>query len=133
MSRIDEVVAYAREALSAAADPEKAAGAVRDYYFFVYQLSEVVKAEVLAPYGVTDESLRPMKEAISLIDRAVAELEEDGEGWYELGTVGTRLSNMSSEFDTRTYGHPKLSALVEATGRYDLDRSGPHLRIRPKS
>ncbi|MDG6909513.1 MAG: LLM class flavin-dependent oxidoreductase [Nitrososphaerota archaeon] len=44
-------------------DPEKAAGAVRDYYFFVYQLSEVVKAEVLAPYGVTDESLRPMKEA----------------------------------------------------------------------
>lgn len=77
-------------------------------------------------------TLRPMKEAVSLIDRAVAELEEDGEGWYELGTVGTRLSNMSSEFDSRTYGHPKLSALVEATGRYDLDRSGPHLRIRPR-
>ncbi|HLS58178.1 MAG TPA: NYN domain-containing protein [Paracoccaceae bacterium] len=85
------------------------------------------------PAKTRKTTLRPMKEAISLIDRAVAELEEDGEGWYELGTVGTRLSNMSSEFDTRTYGHPKLSALVEATGRYDLDRSGPHLRIRPKS
>lgn len=45
------------------ADPKKASAAVRDYYFFVYQLSEVVRPEVLAPYGVTEGSLRPMKEA----------------------------------------------------------------------
>ncbi len=44
-------------------DSAKAAQAVRDYYFFVYQLSEVVRPEVLAPYGVTEEKLRPMKEA----------------------------------------------------------------------
>jgi len=44
-------------------DPKKAAQAVRDYYFFVYQLSDVVRPEVLAPYGITDEDLRPMKEA----------------------------------------------------------------------
>ncbi|HZW84873.1 MAG TPA: LLM class flavin-dependent oxidoreductase [Nitrososphaerales archaeon] len=44
-------------------DPAKARGVVRDYYFFVYQLADVVKPEVLAPYGITEESLRPMKEA----------------------------------------------------------------------
>jgi 5,10-methylenetetrahydromethanopterin reductase len=44
-------------------DPKKAAQAVRDYYFFVYQLCDVVRPEVLAPYGVTEEHLRPMKEA----------------------------------------------------------------------
>jgi 5,10-methylenetetrahydromethanopterin reductase len=44
-------------------DPTKAAQAVRDYYFFVYQLSDVVRPEVLAPYGVTEESLKPMKDA----------------------------------------------------------------------
>ena len=44
-------------------DPEKAAQAVRDYYFFAYQLAEVVKPEVLAPYGVTEEMLKPLKEA----------------------------------------------------------------------
>jgi NYN domain/OST-HTH/LOTUS domain len=76
-------------------------------------------------------SLRPMKEAVDLIRKAMGELEEDGEGWYQLGTVGNRLNNLSSEFDTRTYGHPKLSALVEATGKFELDRSGQHLRIRP--
>jgi hypothetical protein len=77
-------------------------------------------------------SLRPMKEAVDLITKAMGELEEDGQGWYQLGTVGTRLNNLSSEFDTRTYGHPKLSELVKASGKFDLDRSGPHLRIRPK-
>jgi alkanesulfonate monooxygenase SsuD/methylene tetrahydromethanopterin reductase-like flavin-dependent oxidoreductase (luciferase family) len=44
-------------------DPQKAVDTVRDYYFFVYQLSEVVRPEVLAPYGVTEETLQPMKEA----------------------------------------------------------------------
>jgi alkanesulfonate monooxygenase SsuD/methylene tetrahydromethanopterin reductase-like flavin-dependent oxidoreductase (luciferase family) len=44
-------------------DPKKAVQAIRDYYFFVYQLSDVVRPEVLAPYGVTEERLRPMKEA----------------------------------------------------------------------
>jgi 5,10-methylenetetrahydromethanopterin reductase len=44
-------------------DPEKAAQAVRDYYFFVYQLSDVVRPEVLSPYGVNEEQLKPMKDA----------------------------------------------------------------------
>lgn len=44
-------------------DRARAAQAVRDYYFFVYQLAEVVRPEVLTPYGVTEERLKPMKEA----------------------------------------------------------------------
>jgi 5,10-methylenetetrahydromethanopterin reductase len=44
-------------------DPKKAAQAVRDYYFFAYQLAEVVRPEVLAPYGITEEQLAPMKDA----------------------------------------------------------------------
>lgn len=44
-------------------DPKKAAQAVRDFYFFVYQLSEVVPPQVLAPYGVSEDDLRPMKAA----------------------------------------------------------------------
>jgi hypothetical protein len=92
--------------------------------------------ENFAPEPATTKAkkaaLRPLKEAIDLINKATGELEEDSQGWYQLGTVGTRLNNLSSEFDTRTYGFPKLSALVEATGKFTIDRSGPHLRIRPK-
>jgi hypothetical protein len=78
-------------------------------------------------------ALRPMKEAVALIRKAMTEMEEDGQGWYQLGAVGTRLNNLSSEFDTRTYGQPKLSSLVAASGAFEIDRSGPHLRIRPKA
>jgi 5,10-methylenetetrahydromethanopterin reductase len=49
-------------------DRKRAVQAVRDYYFFVYQLSEVVRPEVLTPYGVTGEQLRPMKEAWKMGD-----------------------------------------------------------------
>ena len=44
-------------------DPEKAAQVVKDYYFFAYQLAEVVRPEVLAPYGIGEEDLAPFKEA----------------------------------------------------------------------
>jgi alkanesulfonate monooxygenase SsuD/methylene tetrahydromethanopterin reductase-like flavin-dependent oxidoreductase (luciferase family) len=44
-------------------DQEKARDKVRDYYFFVFQLSAVVRPEALEPYGLGEASLRPMKEA----------------------------------------------------------------------
>jgi len=44
-------------------DPKKAAQVVRDYYFFAYQLAEVVRPEVLSPYGVGEDRLSPMKDA----------------------------------------------------------------------
>ena len=44
-------------------DPRRAAEVVRDYYFFAYQLAEVVRPEVLSPYGVSEEGLSPMKDA----------------------------------------------------------------------
>lgn len=78
-------------------------------------------------------ALRPMSEAVELIGKALEQLEEDTEGWYQLGTVGQRLNNLSSEFDTRTFGHGKLSDLVEATSRFEIDRTGQHVRLRPKA
>jgi NYN domain/OST-HTH/LOTUS domain len=75
--------------------------------------------------------LRPIDQAADLIDKALEQLEEDADGWYQLGAVGTRLLALSSEFDTRTFGHAKLSDLVEATGRYVIDRSSQHVRLRP--
>jgi 5,10-methylenetetrahydromethanopterin reductase len=53
-------------------DPEKAVQAVRDYYFFGYQLAEVVRPEILKPYGVAGEMLVPMKEAWKKGDVAAA-------------------------------------------------------------
>lgn len=37
--------------------------AIRNFYFFVYQVSEVIPAALLEPYDVTEAKLRPVKEA----------------------------------------------------------------------
>jgi hypothetical protein len=74
-------------------------------------------------------SLRPLAEAVELIEKALEQLDDDADGWYRLGVLGQRLSSLSSEFDTRTFGHAKLSDLVEATGRFEVDRTAP-VRVR---
>ena len=82
--------------------------------------------------AVPNATLRPLAEAVELIGKALEQMEEDAEGWYQLGIVGQRMQNLSPEFDTRTFGQSKLSDLVEASGRFDINREGPHVRLRPK-
>lgn len=77
-------------------------------------------------------TLQPMSEAIDLIGKALQQMEEDGDGWFHLGEVGNRLTKLSPEFDTRTFGQLKLSDLVTATGKYEVSRSGQIVRLRPK-
>ena len=84
------------------------------------------------PASAGKAALRPMPEAVAMIEKAIEAMEEDPEGWFQLGAVGQRMQNLSPEFDTRTFGHGKLSDLVEATGRFELNREGQHVRLRPK-
>ncbi len=70
-------------------DPSKAVQAVRDYYFFAYQLAEVVRPEVLAAYGVSAESLAPMKEAWKRGDAAEAKRLIPEEAIEALTVTGT--------------------------------------------
>jgi hypothetical protein len=81
--------------------------------------------------AVAPTALRPLPEAAELIGRALEQMDDDAEGWYRLGAVGQRLQNLSPEFDTRSFGQPKLSDLVVATGRFEIDRSNG-FRMRPK-
>jgi 5,10-methylenetetrahydromethanopterin reductase len=70
-------------------DPERAVEAVRDYYFFVYQLADVVKPQVLEPYGVTEEMLAPMKEAWKKGDVAAAKRSIPRAAIESLAVVGS--------------------------------------------
>ena len=74
----------------------------------------------------------PPSKAAPTIRKAMAGL-EDEEGWAMLAAVGSRIANVAPDFDPRSYGHAKLSALVETTGAFDTKRSGDkHIMIRPK-
>ena len=68
--------------------------------------------------------------AAPLIRTAISQLDDEG-GWVPLGRVGQRLAALASDFDPRTYGHGKLSDLVERAGGFESRRTETgHLQIR---
>jgi len=73
-------------------------------------------------------------EAARLIATVIADMDEDGDGWVTVSGLGDRLRNAYPDFDQRTYGHAKLSDLIRATGRFEVQTgSGGAMRIRDKA
>jgi len=74
-------------------------------------------------------------DAVRLIAAAIADMDEDGDGWVNIGGIGNRLRNAYPDFDQRTYGHAKLSDLIRATGRFDVKTGAANamlVRVKPK-
>lgn len=74
-------------------------------------------------------------EAARLIAAVIADMDEDGEGWVTVGGLGDRLRNAYPDFDQRSYGYVKLSDLIRATGRFEVQTgsTGGAMRIRDKA
>jgi len=84
------------------------------------------------PDGTSGKALKPPSAAMPLIRKAITQL-DDEDGWVRLGAVGTQLSNLASDFDSRTYGQPKLMSLVEKTGGFEIKKENGMVSIRPKA
>jgi hypothetical protein len=54
---------------------------------------------------------------LRLIRQAIEEASDD-QGWAFLGSVGSYLNKVRPDFDTRLYGHKKLSDLLKAHPRH---------------
>ena len=46
--------------------------------------------------------------------------------------MGSNLSKLMPDFDSRNYGYAKLSDLIAAVGLFEMERVGKHVQIRPK-
>jgi 5,10-methylenetetrahydromethanopterin reductase len=53
-------------------DRQKALDTMKSYYFLLYQVSDVMKPEIFAPYGLAEKDLEPIKEAWRKKDLAAA-------------------------------------------------------------
>jgi len=63
------------------------------------------------------ESGRHESLPLKLIRQAIEDASDD-QGWAFLGSVGSYLNKVRPDFDTRLYGHKKLSDLVKAHPRH---------------
>ncbi len=96
--------------------------------------SRFIFTENLRTAGDGEAAMPPRgkpEDAAPLLTQAIAEMEEDSEGWYHLGQVGQILNNLSPEFDARSYGFAKLSDLVNAIGTFEIRRGTDYVRMRP--
>lgn len=68
--------------------------------------------------------------AIPLVVAAMRAIGGD-EDWYSLGLVGQFIIQANPDFDTRTYGSPKLSDLLRKIARFEVKTgTGNHLMVR---
>ncbi|MDQ2066514.1 NYN domain-containing protein [Xinfangfangia sp. CPCC 101601] len=77
-------------------------------------------------------SKEPPAKAIPLIAAAMRAIDPEGE-WYSLGLIGQFITQANPDFDTRTYGAPKLSDLIRRLPRFEVMQDGSLLKVRDKA
>jgi uncharacterized protein (TIGR00288 family) len=58
---------------------------------------------------------------VRILRDSIAEYSDD-DGWAELGSCGGLIKRQYPDFDTRTYGYPTLTKLIEVTELFDIER-----------
>ncbi len=58
---------------------------------------------------------------IRLISNTISDV-ADEDGWAFLGEVGNLIQKKQPNFDARIYGYDKLTPLIDATGRFEIER-----------
>jgi len=87
--------------------------------------------ENLVGDAVPDKGRAAPKDAMPLIEGAIDKIDQDDD-WYALGQIGQAIQNAHPDFDTRTYGHRKLSALVQSLKGVETRKQGNQLMMRLK-
>lgn len=75
----------------------------------------------------------PPAKAIPLIVAAMRAIDPEGE-WYAMGPLGQFITQANPDFDTRTYGAPKLSDLIRRISRFEVKQGpGGQLLVRDRA
>jgi len=87
-----------------------------------------------APSKAAPTEKRKPAEAARLIAAVMADMDESADRGVTVGAIGSRLRNAYPDFDQRTYGYAKLSDLIRATGRFEIETgAGGAIRIRDRA
>ena len=67
-----------------------------------------------------------------MIYKAVKDNSDDN-GWANLGSIGTYLSTVKPDFDTRNYGFSKLSGLIQSLDLFETQvRRGNYMFLKKR-
>lgn len=107
-----------------------------DKFIYTEVLTAPVELEATGGTGPIPKKpgkdLRKDEKLIGGIRQALNAATSEDREWAFLGEVGSHLSKLMPEFDSRNYGYAKLSDLVDAIDLFDVTRKDQHIQIRPK-
>jgi len=88
---------------------------------------EVVKEKVEPPKGAMASI-----ESISKAIKKIVNENSDEDNWISLSEVGNILNRRYPDFDSRNYGHAKLSNLIKSLGQFEVElrNMNPFVRIK---
>ncbi|MBL4929264.1 NYN domain-containing protein [Fuscibacter oryzae] len=72
-----------------------------------------------APAPTPPATKRPAEEAQPLVLDAMKKIDPD-QDWYSLGQLGQVMTQIHPDFDSRSYGAPKLSDLLRRLSRFEV-------------
>lgn len=79
--------------------------------------------------GEAPRAKEKARDALPLIESAMAKISQEDE-WFHLGQIGQTIQAGHPDFDTRSYGYPKLSALVSDIREIETRKEGNQMMIR---
>jgi len=86
------------------------------------------KAKPAATPDAAATKAKPALKGDTKLDKLLSEAVEtaaDDDGWAHLGAVGSNLSRLSSDFDSRSWGFAKLTDLLKAHPGFDVQSRSP--------
>jgi len=89
--------------------------------------------ETVAPVKKkSGEQLSKDRKLWNAIRKAIDAVTTEESEWASLGGVGSNLSKLMPEFDSRVYGYARLSDLVRAIDALEVQRKDQHIQVRIK-
>ncbi|MBD3663413.1 NYN domain-containing protein [Sulfitobacter aestuariivivens] len=85
-----------------------------------------------APADTPRKSTAKAAKALPLFREAFDKIDSEDD-WYNLGQIGQAIQARHPDFDSRTYGFGKLSALVNALDKLETKKTGNRLLVRLKA
>lgn len=91
---------------------------------------KIRKARGSKPQSEPESDDRIPEDVIKLISVTISDLADDS-GWAFLGEVGSLIQKKRPDFDSRNYGFNKLTPLIKASNRFEIDERDtgkPHIK-----
>jgi hypothetical protein len=98
-----------------------------DKFIYIENLAHPEPAEETGIKPAPKASGTKLKGDTALMNqlRNAVEAASDDEGWASLSQVGSIITKQAPDFDSRTWGYPKLSDLMKATTMFDVELRSP--------